>query len=369
MKKLLSILALLLWANPAFAAFAYKGTFTVQAAQMPASQTDFSFLIYWTDNVLKVTGSGGQVTDAQGDDIRPYSTSDCSTTALTYQRFYYDGTAGTVGMYVKHTGGVGAVIYLCVGDSGITTDGSSTGAWDASTLLVMPFPDGTTLDVMDYSASNNDGTNSGYAAGAGKINGGAVGDTSTDHVDLASSVLGDGNPPVTVRAWINTTDLTATNVLFSQGVVGGGGAKIYLAVNASAKIEASVDGTNADTNTTNTVSTSTWTFVGFTFTGGLGGTVAFYFNGGADGTATRSAAYQSTDTAAVGNYISNGGTYSLPVIGTIDDLRVDNVVRSANWLVSEYNNQNSQATFWGTVTFASTSGGTGYTTPRGIVRP
>ena len=80
MRYVLGILILIFWCTPGFASFTYKGgPFTVQSGKMPSSQTDFPFCIAWTDNSLKTTGNGGQVTDAQGDDIVPYSDSSLTT--------------------------------------------------------------------------------------------------------------------------------------------------------------------------------------------------------------------------------------------------------------------------------------------------
>lgn len=354
MKRLLPILLLLLTASPAWAAYAYKGTFTVQASQMPSSQTDFPFLIYWTDNVLKQTGGGGQVTDAQGDDIRPYSTSDCSTTALTYQRFFYDGTAGTIGMRVKSTGGVGHTIYLCVGDSGVTSDGSSTGTWNSNYLAFWNLGDGSTLSLANSTSATITLTNNGtVTAAAGKVGGGTATLNGTSqylsHATLPS--LG-ADASMTVAFWNNVSTAAAAQA-YTLGNQGNPDRNTSTAPYNDDNIYFDYGSTRVTASYTSFL--GGWAYVAFVFDAGTD-LHRVYINGSAAASDTNA---DSPTTTISGIQIGAATFASLFHNGAMDEFRVSDVARSADWVESEYKNENSQATFWGSVTFDVVSGGGG----------
>lgn len=368
MQRFLSTLLLaasLAWSQPCFASFAYRGTFTVQAAQMGSSQTDFPFAIDWTDNVLKQTGGGGQVTDAQGDDIRPYSNSDCATGALTYQRLFYDGTAGRIYMRVKSTGGVGYTIYLCVGDATVTTDGSSTSTWNANFLGVWDLPNGTSLTATDITANTNDGTlvNTPTAT-TGKLDGGAaLASASSQYITAGTAI----DPiAITIMVWAKGTSFpNSYNAVVSQ--VGDANHFFQLLVKSSGKLFAGVrtsggggfvtyDGTGS-----NTLSTGTFYHLAMTYDSSAG--LVGYVNGSSDNTVAADGAINTGGggTLSFGNDLFNAGRLWN---GVLDEIQIMNAVASGNWVAAEANMGN-QSTFWGSVTFQSTSGGT--TAHRGML--
>lgn len=111
------------------------------------AQTNFPALIKKVATRYKHTSYGGHVTSQFGYDIRPYSDAGL-TSALSYKLIRYDPVTGTVVMYVliaSLSNAVDGVVHLGYGDSGITTDGSSTAAWNSAFTLSMvprtPFVD------------------------------------------------------------------------------------------------------------------------------------------------------------------------------------------------------------------------------------
>jgi len=70
----------------------------------------------------------------------------------------------------------------------------------------------------------------------------------------------------------------------------------------------------------------------------------------------------------IGGYDA-GGSYERIPKATVDEMRVRQSILSANWITTEYNNQNAESTFWGAWTDAGGGGGGGaaQTARRGAV--
>lgn len=346
MKKLFPLLALIfiLWpsaSHKAYASFNYYSPVTVQAAQVPSTQTDFPMLVSYTDARLKSTANGGHVINANGYDIRPYSDSGL-TSALTYQLERYNASTGEVVMWVKVPSlAVGSVVYLGYGDAGLNTNGSSASTWDSASQFVQPLSDGTTLSLSDYT-TNYTSTNNGATAGTGKIDGGAVLNGSSQNYTVNSvgnAISSDDTHRISF--WFNlSADTTGSGAVFFTlgttwfGQVDSTGEILYW----------------GDTNSGNyrvyggtTINTATWYKLDMVKTG-AGNSGTLYLNGVAltptSGTLANMLNFSGAN-MLVGSY--TGGGFYVP--GTLDMLRVDNTTRSADWITTEYNNQSAPSTF------------------------
>jgi Concanavalin A-like lectin/glucanases superfamily/IPT/TIG domain len=89
------------------------------------------------------------------------------------------------------------------------------------------------------------------------------------------------------------------------------------------------------------LSTGTWYHLVFSRSGNSG-TYSAYLNGSLKGTAS-SGTWSSSNTIAMGIRPGYGSQY---FNGTLDEVRVSNAVRSADWISTEYHNQNSPSTFY-----------------------
>lgn len=123
-------------------AFAYYSPATYDHTKVVGSvQTDFPSLVKKTDARLKHTSFGGHVRSRYGYDIKPFTDTDL-TAAVSFKLVYYDPQTGTVMMYAKIaslSNAVDGTIYLGYGDPSISTDGSSTAAWNSAfTLALLP---------------------------------------------------------------------------------------------------------------------------------------------------------------------------------------------------------------------------------------
>lgn len=334
------ILALWFFACNAFGAQAYYSPISINAAQVPSTQTDFPVLVSQTDNRFKTIGNGGHVANANGYDIRPYSDTGL-TTSLSYELERYNGTTGEVVMWVK----VGSLsssttpIYLGYGDAGLTTDGSSTTTWSNNFLAVYHVKDGTTLSVADSTGTFN-GTNHSSTATTGKIDGGAnFVAASTQYIDLGNGI----NPAsgVSYSAWVKASSFPGTY----NGVIARtrNTDNTFLFVKSNGKVATGLvanDQRFIDGGST-TLSTGTWYYLTMVYDGTVG--LIQYVNASSDGTQAANGTPSSSTTAI--NIGRDPFTSGREWNGDIDEARIASVARSANWITTEYNNQSAPATF------------------------
>ncbi len=340
----LILIAFLFATSHAWAAFGYYSPLNINAAQVPSTQTDFPVLVSVTDTRFKTVGNGGHVQSSSGFDIRPYTNSGLGTAITGYELERYNASTGEVIMWVKVSSLSSSTtpFVLAYGDSGISTDGSSTSTWSNSFGAVWHLKDGTTLSLADSSATGN---NQGYSTAShptavtGKIDGGAGFNSGSAQGLTAGSYQQNA---ITYSIWANATSLgsayqypiakDSASQFNLIGVKSSG--KLRWMVNATSQIDA--DGTGSTT-----LSTGTWYYLVLTYdsTAGLIG----YVNGSVDKTV---AANGVCSTYTQGIDISGLSTFSTAYWnGPLDEGRLASVARSPDWITTEYNNQSAPGTF------------------------
>lgn len=316
--------------------------------------TDFPVLIDITDNALRVTGSGGNVTDAQGDDIQPASDATC-TTFLKFERIAYDGTTGRVRMHVKVPSlSSSSNVYLCFGDGSVTTDQSDpTNVWNSGFVAVFHFGDGSTLSLSDSTSNgltltNNNTVN---ATSDGQIYGAAgtnwanspmryLSRADVNTLDLVSSY--------TITAWVKPSSC-ATG--YPTIVVKGDSTNRNYAMdieNSTCKLRV-ISTQGASTYriglSSSAVSTSAFSHVAGRYNGS---NLQTFINGAADGSAVSMTgnADNSTEPLTVGMLLHSGTGFDA-FNGPIDELRIHGTARSDGWIATEYNS-GIPSSFWTT---------------------
>lgn len=333
-------------------AFAFSRAITIDHTKCGSSNsTDFPMLVSVTDNTLKSVANGGHVQSSSGYDIRLYSDAGL-TNALSYELERYNPSTGEVVLWVKIptlSSSSDVTIYLAYGNPNLTTDGSSVNTWSNGFLGVYHFKDGTTLDVNSATGSNN-GTNHSATAVAGKIDGAASFASASGHyIDDGTGM----NPTsITYSAWVNGTSFpNAYNAICGRVNSGASDYSIFY-IKSNGKMTISLrrnagniitlDGTGSVT-----LSTGTWYHVAMTFDENL--TTAAtkgFINGSQDLASGSTAAFQLINTSAPTNTARDANSTTLLWNGPIDEVRVSSVARSADWILAEYNNQNSPSTFY-----------------------
>ena len=200
--------------------YASRRTINIDHTKVPnTDQSNFPLLISGTYAYLATSANGGNVQNANGYDVIFTSDSGC-TTKLDHEVETYTAATGAVNYWVKvptvlHTSD--SVIYMCYGNASITTNQSnSAGVWDANYKGVWHLGNGSTLSIADSTGANN-GTNHGGTAVAGKVDGAADFNSSSQYATIPLVVL---TSDITLEAWIYRTGSGTTQDAVAHGANG-----------------------------------------------------------------------------------------------------------------------------------------------------
>jgi biopolymer transport protein ExbB len=386
MKKLHIVIPLVLlfasgigYAQPA--GYNYVKVIQIDATQVSeisaTDLTDFPVLVSISgDQSLRAAGDGGRVRDTNGYDIVFY-TNDCSS-PLDFEVEQYTSTGGgaTLVAWVKVptlSATTNTVIGIYYGNSGISTPQSPGSPWTNSYISVYHL-NSSFADALGV----NDGVNNGSTDVGGKIANGKDFDGSS-YVQTPSTELQTENN-FTVSTWFKA-DVTTVSHIIWEGLGsenGWGGSpgtaqEMHLSLGyccpmgtalipdrasfflgdeeeennpPSSTDVLSVDG-GAFTETTN------WHYMvgAISDLDGVSGTptAELWLDGGSLGTNTgvadASTARNNWDTGLRVGSPGNVGSGRL-FDGQVDEVRISNVVRSDDWIDTEFRNQDNPSNFY-----------------------
>jgi hypothetical protein len=339
---------------------------TIDHTKVPSTQSNFPVLISLTSD----SGLWGRA-QADGDDIL-FTAAD-GTTKLSHEIEYY--SAGTLVAWVKVpsvSSVTDTIIYMYYGNSAAPNGQDKNGVWDANYMGVWHLKEsgsGVTGEFKDSTSNANHGTGDGSGASptltqSGVADGAQTFDGNNDRIDTgtASTVDNIFAGGGTVEAWIYPTgwgessygriyDKGHTNgwsflvnnaedpkqgLLFLHGSSGGSPKWCYWVTPASS------------------IALSQWQLVAATFNkGSISNNPTIYINDAGAATLTKSG------TGCGGNFLSdaaedldigNNPAEDRTFAGTIDEVRISNIVRSADWIKTEYRNVISPSTFYSVAT-------------------
>jgi len=209
------------------------------------------------------------------------------------------------------------------------------------------------------STGNTSGTGTSITSATGKMGNGASlnGTSSYIAMDTGSALNVSSSSDFTVSVWLNTADTLGGLFTFRSStndspvidlMVGMDGAN----TNNGRLMILSRDDTGAglgDVVSTGTINTSAWRYAAATRSGT---TLTLYVDGVANGTAatvsTGSLSTNMRNLGREGRWIQDSfttPTTNIFLSGTLDEARMSNVARDADWMLTDYNNQNSPSTF------------------------
>lgn len=341
--KLLSILCLL--CSQAFGAYTWRRKITIDHTKVPSTQTNFPVGIAGVYSYLATVANGGKVTSSSGFDI--LFTSDLAgTLPLTCEQVFYSPTTGGIEYWLNIaslSSSSDTVIYMFYGNSSVTTTrcASPSTVWDSHFKMVLHLPDGTTLSANDSTSNGNNGTIGGSpAATAGSSDGGA------------NFALANNSNFISTGFTMPTTNFTYSFFLSAQAVGGVNdrpfGASDYTGGTFGTGVVWSLSsaiyvifrqGTNSGVGDINFAYGGSFIgahYVAVTMDSTLGGQL--HLDG--SGIVSTNATYKSITTG--GNHAWVGRDQNQNVSGFqgwIDEVRISDIVRSADWLTTEFNNQ------------------------------
>ena len=326
--------------------YKYRKRITFDPTQVVGASdlTNYPALISITsDNDLRVVASGGHVENTNGYDI--IFTAADGVTVLDHQLEKYTSATGEFIAYVRIPSlstTLNTYIYMYYGNTSVITNPSAGSTWDANYEGVNHLHG----NFNDGSQGGNNGTNNGTTLTTGKIANGAFYDnTTTRYVQVGT--VGYNAAQGTIELWGRPASFLATETyFFGHSTQPAYNNRIQIYTMNGNLILGMGNSHNVSGNVA-TLTANTWYHIALTWTatGSGTGTWIMYLNG----TQVDNGNYSGFTTFHSFSDIGNDGNPSQrteALRGYIDEFRGSSIARSADWIATEYNNQNSPSTFY-----------------------
>lgn len=326
-----------------------NGFYRTLTLDQPGSDlTDFPVLFSGTFTYLKTIANGGKVNNSSGYDIVFYSDVTL-TTKLKFERVYWDATTGECEFRVKVaslTTASALVVYLAYGNTSISTDQQdAAGTWNSNYKGVWHMGSPTVLSLTDSIGVAN-GTNSGLTAATGEIGGAAYADGSSNadfgnHDDFTT---GD----MTISMWVKFSG--TSGYIFNKGDFAGNGYWIYInnpsvgAYNPWFYVQETGSNWFQIGLGSSTTNDDVWRQFLFTKSGGV--FTAFVNNSSTNITTQSSGGSVSTLTNSKSLFLGSYNDGTSKFTGYVDEIKVEDTIRSADWRAAMYSNESDPANFY-----------------------
>jgi hypothetical protein len=338
--------------------WAYRRQITIDHTKVGggSSLTNFPVVISVTDPDFKSSGNGGNVGTSDGTDI--LFTSSDGTTKLSHEIETYASSTGQLVAWVKIptlSATADTVIYMYYGNASASDQQDIAGTWDSNTKLVYHMDDLTTSTVDDSTSNGNDGTKraaGGPAETAALVASGQQFTSSNhDYIDGGTASSLDVSD-FTVSGWMKFAG-TGTVTGFQSLIWKGDGNSdstfnYFLETNNAGNIRVGYAVSNGfkTLDSTTALQGGAWYYFTGTYATATH-TLSLYVNGQLENSAVEAFDPASvTSPLVVGACSSNSGTPTCDNMnGTIDEVHVSDVARSAGWIATEYNNQSNPSAF------------------------
>lgn len=325
----------------------YTQTYTVAIDRTKCASgnlTNFPVMISASHSSLKSTAHGGDVTDGtNGYDIVVFVDDGTLSNYVPWEVDFWDPVNGTLVIHALcslvngSSSGANSTLVVTWGNSGITTQQNVSSfapanVWDSFFKAVLHFANGTTLNLNDSTSNANNGSDlfpGNIAAAAGKVDG-AVFVNSSGSVQVGGTVGSSGFPTgasvCTMSCWITANLSGATKIAFALGD-GGNTDKGYLIVAVAGGIRAGL--------TNHLITTPAFASLFHLVVISYDGTQQHVYVDGSEVTGS-----PTTQTANIdASFSCLAGLFW---DGRVDEVRVSNgIARSADWIFTEWSNQNS----------------------------
>ncbi len=326
------------WYDPNWA---YRKKITINNTKVTANLTNFPVLI-------NLTTDTDLAADAQddGDDI--LFTSVDGTTKLSHEIESFDDASGQLVSWVKIpslSGSTDTEIYMYYGNASCGSQQDAANVWDSNYVMVQHLEE-SSGQHLDSTSNDNDsisvtvtqqGAGIGQMDGADQLNGsgdyigmGGIGTVSNNTYSL-SAWINDANP--SPRQEILWADSSGSNERFRFEVYSNGidfhdnyGMDVWIFGGA--------------------IQTDTWHHVVVTYDY-PSQVASIYIDGDFK---TSDTSFNQVPSSSLDNLrIGHGppGWWAYYFNGIIDEVRISNTARSADWIQTSYNNQSSPSTFYG----------------------
>lgn len=295
---------------------------------------------------LRVTGSGGNVTQSDGDDINFAANSDMSG-LLDWEIEKYAPATGEIVAHIRIstlTFASDLVIYLGFGDSGVTTfQGDVNGTWSSDFEIVSHLNSSLADSTSHARTLTASGGSTNYVAS--KIDGGyKVTSPSSHYLTRSDGSLPAGLTPRSISIWANWHSNSYNGYFVFYGSASADQGQSFFHSWAGTPTLYYV-GWTTNISVAFTPTLNQWYHLVATYDGT---TAKLYIDGSLVASAVRV-----WSTVLGGTLYLSSSPFGQLELG-FDEFRIVNVARDQSWITSEYNNQSNPSNFY---SLASLAGG------------
>ncbi len=318
--------------------WSYRKKLTIDHNRVVGSLSNFPVLIDISDSNL--------ASNAQGNGYDIVFT-DASNVKLNHEIEFFNSATGRLIAWVNVptlSSVSDTVLYMYYGNPSASNQQNVAGTWDSNYVMVQHLEQatGTFIDSTGY--HNNCTPYGGVSQNAsGKIDGAAGFDGSSSYATIPFGL----SPPYTIECWANPTTLSQNNAIisFQQTDTGGSGVSMGIYTDKNQIVVGNYAYQYALSGVSTYLTAGTWSYWCDAVT--AANNIAFYLNGAVRTLSYSLNSYYSNDAnyRVIGARHSSS-SYSRFWNGTVDEVRISNIVRSASWLSTEYNNQQSPSSFY-----------------------
>ncbi len=366
--------------KPAVNPFSYRKQITVDRTKVGVTGTsattlsNYPFLINVTDANLKTVANGGFVQNSNGYDIifRGVNDAVCGGTGtnpctLSHQIEKYDATTGTLAAWIKlpsvntNAASSNTTFYMYFGNVSVASSSEdAAGVWDSNFQAVWHMSDNAATTTVAQSTSVTtigDGVaaaNTSTKTATGQIAGALTFNGSSDYIYQTGSTAISNPQGYTLSAWVQTTTASGRKVIGFEGA---------RTLTASASYDRMIwigtdgyayagcyNGSYITSSSNSSVTGAAWHYL-VAQLDDSDDHVHLFVDGVRQNTYTAVGGACETTTGywRMGSYKTvnwAGGATDGYFTGSIDEARISSTIRSADWIITDYNNQSSPSTFY-----------------------
>jgi RHS repeat-associated protein len=303
-------------------------------------QVDFPTLISGTYSDLATASNGGRVRNASGFDII-FTSDSAGQTRLDHEIESYDAATGKFNIWVRipalsHS--TDTLLYMWYGNSSVlTSQANVAGVWSNAFRSVYHLSDNAAnTAVLDSLGLSNAiaSTNTSLASTPGEI-ARALGTSAMAITASNTSQLVGGAAPRTMSCWAKATTSASDQFFCGYGIANNG--KAFSLFESSGSHTFQFVGYYADVNSGVDIADGNWHLLTVSYDGS---TIRTYVDGSAKGTGPLTL-NTTTSSFLLGKAAWSGNCSAC----SVDEVRLQGVARSGDWIATEFQNQSSPTSF------------------------
>ena len=324
---------------------------TSSSAVIPSTQTNFPMLVnLGSDSDL------ASKAQEDGDDI--LFTSSDGVTKIDHEIESYASSTGALIAWVEVPSlSTSTEIYMYYGNGSVGNQQNVGGTWDSYFKGVWHMSDETTSTITDSTDNNNDGSKKGanepVATTTAKTNEAQDFDGIDDYISMGNVLGFERTDSFSIEGWVKYASQDAAILVAKQEV--GSDYRGYSIFVDSDPLDAVTIYLSNDNSPANRIKVSianpwddnAWHYFAITYNGSsLASGIKFYVDDSSQTLTTNEDNLSATILNSANLQIGARGGTNCPIDGLIDEVRISNSARSADWITSSYHSMNNPSGFY-----------------------